>query len=156
MSVKLRITLLMAALLAASSAFAINLGDAAKAVSGATGGEASRVAAISQRDLLNALTSQLGISDNQALGGLSELLGLAKNKLHDDDLSQLYRIVPGLDKLEGSNSLDDVSKEFDAEGMGQGMTGKFASVLLDCLGKQGANSSLLRALGSLWGVGGAG
>ncbi|MOA31813.1 hypothetical protein D3C78_1529910 [compost metagenome] len=83
--------------------------------------------------------------------------------------------MPGLDKLAGGNALGglggslgslggsalgnvssmaDVNKAFGALGMDQGMTGKFAGVLLDYLGKQGAGSDLLGSLGSLWGVGG--
>ncbi len=106
------------------------------------------------------------------------LLGLAKNKLSTADYSQLAKTVPGLDKLTGSNalgglggqlgnlgggassgllgnvsSMGDVSKAFGALGMDQDMTGKFSSVLLDYLGKQGANSNLLGTLGSLWGTG---
>lgn len=179
MSVKPRVTLALAALLAASSAFAFNLGDAAEAVSGATGSDTSRVASTPQTSgLLDALTGQLGVSDEQALGGTGALLGLAKNKLSTTDYSQLAKTVPGLDKLTGSNalgglggqlgdlgggassgllgnvsSMDDVSKAFGALGMDQDMTGKFSSVLLDYLGKQGLNSNLLGTLGSLWGTG---
>ncbi|MFV3329419.1 DUF2780 domain-containing protein [Pseudomonas sp. NY15437] len=179
MSVKPRVTLALAALLAASSAFAFNLGDAAKAVSGATGNDTSRVASTPQTSgLLDALTGQLGVSDEQALGGTGALLGLAKNKLSTADYSQLAKTVPGLDKLTGSNalgglggqlgnlgggaasgllgnvsSMGDVNQAFGALGMDQGMTGKFSSVLLDYLGKQGLNSNLLGTLGSLWGSG---
>ncbi|MNO63397.1 hypothetical protein D3C76_541040 [compost metagenome] len=171
-----RFTLAIAALLAASSVFAYSLGDAAKAVSGATGGNVAQVATTPETSgLLSALTGQLGVTDQQALGGTGALLGLAKNKLSGADYSQLLNAVPGLDKLSGSNALGglggslgnlggsalgnvgsmaDVNKAFGALGMDQGMTGKFAGVLLDYLGKQGAGSDLLGSLGSLWGVGG--
>ena len=49
--------------------------------------------------------------------------------------------------------MGDVNQAFGALGMDQGMTGKFSSVLLDYLGKQGLNSNLLGTLGSLWGSG---
>lgn len=179
MSVKPHVTLALAALMAASSAFAFNLGDAAKAVSGATGGDVSQVASTPQTSgLLGALTGQLGVSDEQALGGTGALLGLAKNKLSGGDYSQMVKAVPGLDKLSGSSalgglggqlgdlgggassgllgnvsSLGDVNKAFGALGMDQGMTGKFAGVLLDYFGKQGVNSQLLNSLGGLWGAG---
>ncbi|MOA06549.1 hypothetical protein D3C78_1261900 [compost metagenome] len=163
-----RFTLAIAALLAASSVFAYSLGDAAKAVSGATGGNVAQVATTPETSgLLSALTGQLGVTDQQALGGTGALLGLAKNKLSGADYSQLLNAVPGLDKLSGGNALGglggslgnvgsmaDVNKAFGALGMDQGMTGKFAGVLLDYLGKQGAGSDLLGSLGSLWGVGG--
>ncbi|MBO3277847.1 DUF2780 domain-containing protein [Pseudomonas schmalbachii] len=168
-----RFALAIAALLAASSVFAYGLGDAAKAVSGATGGSVAQVATTPEASgLLSALTGQLGVTDQQALGGTGALLGLAKNKLSGTDYSQLLNAVPGLDKLAGGNALGgslgnlggsalgnvssmaDVNKAFGALGMDQGMTGKFAGVLLDYLGKQGAGGDLLGSLGSLWGVGG--
>ncbi|KAF1051714.1 MAG: hypothetical protein GAK43_02281 [Stenotrophomonas maltophilia] len=49
--------------------------------------------------------------------------------------------------------MDDVNKTFSTLGMDQGMTGKFASVLLDYFGKQGVSGDVLGSLGSLWGVG---
>ena len=177
MSVKPRVTLALATVLAASSAFAFNLGDAAKAVSGATGGSATQVATTPQASgLLSALTGQLGVSDEQAVGGTGALLGLAKNKLSGGDYSQLLKAVPGLDKLSGGGalsglggqlgdtassgllgnvgSLGDVNKAFGALGMDQSMSGKFAGVLLDYFGKQGVNSELLSSLSGLWGAGG--
>ncbi|WP_207887017.1 DUF2780 domain-containing protein [Pseudomonas sp. 30_B] len=176
MSVKPRATLALAALLAASSAFAFNLGDAAKAVSGATGGGTAQVATTPQASgLLGALTGQLGVNEEQAVGGTGALLGLAKNKLSGGDYSQLLKAVPGLDKLSGANalgglggqlgnsaassmlgnvsSLGDVNKAFGALGMDQSMTGKFAGVLLDYFGKQGVNSQVLSSLSGLWGAG---
>lgn len=176
MSVRIRSTLAAVALLSASSAFAFNLGDAANAVSGMTGGGTSQVATTPQTSgLLGALTGQLGVNQEQAIGGTGALLGLAKNKLSSGDYSQLIQQVPGLDKLSGNSalgalgnlggsaskgllgnvgSMGDVSKAFGTMGMDQGMTGKFAGVLLDYFGKQGVSSNLLGSLGSLWGVGG--
>ncbi|MCY1400393.1 hypothetical protein D9M71_154800 [compost metagenome] len=179
MTVRTRASLALVTLLAASSAFAYSLGDAAKAVSGATGG-ASQVATTPQTsDLLGALTGQLGVSQEQAVGGTGALLGLAKNQLGGGDYSQLLGAVPGLDKLAGGNalgglggslgnlggsaaqgvlgnvqSLGDVNKAFGALGMDEGMVGKFAGVLLDYFGKQGVGSDVMGSLGSLWGVGG--
>ncbi|MFZ5958638.1 DUF2780 domain-containing protein [Pseudomonas knackmussii] len=175
MSVRIRSTLAAVALLSASSAFAFNLGDAANAVSGMAGGGTSQVATTPQTSgLLGALTGQLGVNQEQAVGGTGALLGLAKNKLSGGDYSQLLQQVPGLDKLSGSSalgglgdlggasksllgnvgSMGDVNKAFGAMGMDQSMTGKFASVLLEYFGKQGVSSNLLGSLGSLWGVGG--
>ncbi|MCY1288275.1 hypothetical protein D9M68_461790 [compost metagenome] len=179
--------LLVAALaFASASAFAFSLDDAAKAVSGASqGGGVAQVATTPQTSgLLDALTGQLGVTPQQAVGGTGALLGLAKNQLPSADYSQLLSAVPGLDKLSGSNalaglggvggmlggsqgaggagallgnvsSLGDVNQAFGALGMDSGMTGQFAQVLLDYFGKQGLDSNVLGSLGNLWGVGGA-
>lgn len=171
-----RFILAALALLSASSAFAFNLGDAANAVSGMTGnGTSANAAATPQSSgLLGALTGQLGVNQEQAIGGTGALLGLAKNKLGSGDYSQLLQQVPGLESLSGGSalgglgdlggasksllgnvgSMGDVNKAFGAMGMDQSMTGQFASVLLDYFGKQGVSSNLLGSLGSLWGVGG--
>jgi hypothetical protein len=182
MTATFRLTCAAAALLAASSAFAFNLGDAAKAASDMAGeGAANSAPAASTPQasgLLSALTGQLGVSDEQAIGGTGALLGLAKNKLSGGEYAQLAQSVPGLDKLGGGSALgglggalgnlggdatkgllgnaknmSDVNNTFGALGMDQSMTGKFASVLLGYIGQQGVNSTHLGSLSSLWGVG---
>ncbi len=91
MRVTTHATLAAALLLSAASAFAFNLGDAAKAVAGASQGDSAQVATTPQ-----------------------------------------------------------------TMGMDSGMTEKFAQVLVDYFGKQGANSELLGSLSNLWGVSKAG
>jgi hypothetical protein len=95
---------------AASPVFAagFSLGDVANAVSGAQGGNNKAAAAAPSSQtagLLSALTSQLNVTPEQAVGGTGAMLGLAKNQLSSSDYSQLGKSVPGLDQLSGSNSL---------------------------------------------------
>lgn len=95
---------------AASPVFAagFSLGDVANAVSNAQGtnNKAAAAAPSSQTaGLLSALTSQLNVTPEQAVGGTGAMLGLAKNQLGGGDYSQLAKSVPGLDQLSGSNSL---------------------------------------------------
>ncbi len=95
---------------AASPVFAagFSLGDVANAVSGAQGSNEKAAAAAPSTQtagLLSALTSQLNVTPEQAVGGTGAMLGLAKNKLSGNDYSQLGKSVPGLDQLSGSNSL---------------------------------------------------
>ena len=94
---------------AASPVFAagFSLGDVANAVSGAQGNNKAAAAAPSSQTagLLSALTSQLNITPEQAVGGTGAMLGLAKNKLSGSDYSQLGNSVPGLDQLSGNNAL---------------------------------------------------
>jgi hypothetical protein len=49
--------------------------------------------------LTNMITSQLGVSDAQAKGGLGTLFGLAKSTLGNQDFQQLSGVVPGMDSL---------------------------------------------------------
>ncbi|KQM55034.1 MULTISPECIES: DUF2780 domain-containing protein [Pseudomonas] len=174
---------------AASPVFAagFSLGDVANAVSGAQGSNNKAAAAAPSSEtagLLSALTSQLNITPEQAVGGTGAMLGLAKNKLSGTDYSQLGKSVPGLDQLSGSNSLgslgalsgmlgqsggsktsgldgllgnvkstNDLNTAFSALGMDNSMIGKFAPVILQYLGGQGANESVLGKLASAWGTG---
>ena len=84
-----------------------SLGDVANAVSGAQGTNKAAAAAPSSQTagLLSALTSQLNVTPELAVGGTGAMLGLAKNQLSGTDYSQLGKSVPGLDQLSGSNSL---------------------------------------------------
>ncbi|CAN2980616.1 MULTISPECIES: DUF2780 domain-containing protein [Pseudomonas] len=85
-----------------------SLGDAANAISGMQGGNNKAAAAAptsETADLLTALTSQLNITPEQAVGGTGAMLGLAKNKLSGNDFSQLSSSVPGLEQLSGNNAL---------------------------------------------------
>jgi len=50
------------------------------------------------------------------------------------------------------NSLQDLNNAFGALGMDSSMIDQFTPLLLQYLGKQGADPSLLGSLGSLWGA----
>jgi len=169
--------------LAAGPVFAagFSLDDVNKAVSGMQGGNAATAAAPTSQtaDLLGALTTQLNVTPQQAVGGTGAMLGLAKNQLSSTDYSQLAKSVPGLDKLSGGGqmgalagllgssgksaglenalgnvkSTDDLNSAFGALGMDSGMVGQFAPVILQYLGQQGVGGSLLQSLGGIWGTG---
>ncbi|WP_248749425.1 DUF2780 domain-containing protein [Pseudomonas sp. MWU15-20650] len=162
-----------------------SLGDVTNAVNAAQGNKAAAAAPSSQTaGLLGALTSQLNVTPEQAVGGTGAMLGLAKNQLSSTDYSQLGKSVPGLDQLSGSNSLgslgalsgmlgqsggsktsgldsvlgnvkntSDLNTAFSALGMDSGMVGKFAPVILQYLGGQGASNSVLGKLAQAWGTG---
>lgn len=168
--------------LAASPVFAgFSLDDVTKAASSMQGGNAATAAAPTSETagLLQAVTG-LGVTPQQAVGGTSAMLGLAKNQLSSTDYSQLAKEVPGIDKLSGGsgnlaalsgllgssgksagleNALgnvkdtNDLNNAFSALGMDSGMIGQFAPVLLKYLGEQGVGGPLLQSLGSIWGTG---
>jgi hypothetical protein len=167
--------------LAASPVFAqFNLNDAANAISGMKGNNAATAAAPTPEtaDLLGSL-SKLNVTPQQAVGGTSAMLGLAKNQLSSTDYSELAKSVPGIDKLSGGGQLgalsgllgssgksaglenalgnvkdtNDLNNAFSALGMDSGMIGQFAPVILQYLGQQGVGGSLLQSLGGIWGAG---
>ena len=167
--------------LSASPAFAqFSLNDAANAISGMNGGDATATAAPTPQtaDLLSTLT-QLNITPQQAIGGAGAMLGLAKNQLSSTDYSELAQSVPGINMLSGGGELgalagllgssgtaagldnalgnvkdtNDLNNAFSALGMDSGMIGQFAPVLLQYFGQQGVGGTLLSSLGSIWGAG---
>ena len=168
--------------LAASPVFAgFSLNDVAGAVSGMQGGDKAAAAAPTSETagLLSAL-SALNVTPQQAVGGTSAMLGLAKNQLSSTDYSQLAKEVPGIDKLSGGSgnlaalsgllgssgksaglenalgnvkTTSDLNNAFSALGMDSGMVGQFAPVILQYLGGEGASSSVLGKLAQAWGTG---
>ena len=50
-------------------------------------------------ELIQILTSQLGVSDSQAKGGAGLLFKLAKENLGSDDFGKVANTVPGIDGL---------------------------------------------------------
>lgn len=84
--------------LAASPVFALNLSEAANAVSAASD-VGSGVAPAETATLLNELGGQLQVTPAQALGGAGALFGLARNRLSGAEYAQLSQAVPGLELL---------------------------------------------------------
>lgn len=167
--------------LAANPVFAgFSLNDVAGAVSGMQGGDKTASAAPTSQavGLLSAL-SALNVTPEQAIGGTSAMLGLAKNQLSTTDYSELAKSVPGIEKLAGGGELgalagllgssgktaglenalgtvkdsNDLNTAFSALGMDSGMVGQFAPILLQFLGQQGVAGTLLQSLGGIWGAG---
>ena len=101
--------------LAASPVFAFNLNDAVNACNSASGNNNAKATAAAAstpqaQGLLQALTSQLNVTPQQAVGGTGALLGLAKNQLVGNDYSQLAKAVPGLDQLSGANAASGLAQ----------------------------------------------
>lgn len=168
------LTLALALTLTAGAANAFSLGDAAKLTS-AVAAPGSTTA--QSAELVNRL-SALNVSPEQAVGGTSALLNLAKNHLPSTDYSQLLSSVPALSNLADNDlgnqvgavsgllgktnplaksaaqsemhSLTDVGNAFSALGMDASMVSQFAPTLLQLIGNQGVGQPLLGTLTSLW------
>ncbi|MCY1215253.1 hypothetical protein D9M68_367680 [compost metagenome] len=91
--------------LAASPVFAVSLGDVVAAAA-ATGqqDQAPGIAPAESAALLGQLGSQLNVTPEQALGGLTALFGLARNNLPADQFAQLDQAVPGVGVLTDPNT----------------------------------------------------
>jgi len=95
---------------------AFSLGDAASALSAVesatnTEKKVSTTSAEANKDngLIGMLTSQLGITDTQASGGVGSILNYAKGSLSNDDYSTLEKAIP-----DASSMISTVAKSDDS------------------------------------------
>ncbi len=94
--------------------------------------------------LVDSLTSDLGVTQQQAAGGAGALLAMAKSNLSGDQFAGILDKVPGLDSLMGGgegggmassllgniSSMEGVSKAFGALGLSPDMITQFAPKIL--------------------------
>lgn len=102
--------------------------------------------------LTQLLTSQLGVTSNQATGGVGSVLSLAKEKLPSMDFNTLTKFIPGSDGfMKAAKDLGAVTgpigdqaglhSAFSRLGMGQDMVPKFSQTMSDFVGKTGGDQA---------------
>ena len=121
--------------------------------------------------LISALTSQLGVSNDQAMGGSGALFGMAKQALGDSDFAAISDSVPGMDSIlaaapqssglteklggmmggsaEKATGLASVAGSFSELGLSPEMTGKFVPVILDYV-KSSGGEGVMNTLKGIW------
>ena len=98
--------------------------------------------------LISLLTSQLGVTSNQATGGVGSILSLAKERLPAMDFTALAQLIPGAESfMKSAKDLGAVTgpvgdrtgltAAFSRLGMGSDMVPKFTQTLSDFVGKAG-------------------
>ncbi|MDN3615308.1 DUF2780 domain-containing protein [Vibrio gallaecicus] len=106
--------------------------------------------------LADTLAKETSVTGDQALGGVGSLLALAQNSLSTSDSQELSSLIPGASTLESSGltsllqSKGAVESAFSSLGMDPSLVTTFAPIILQVLQTQGASSSLLSSLGSIW------
>ena len=100
--------------------------------------------------LMKLITSQLGVTQNQAKGGVGSELTLAREKLPSGDFNTLARAIPGSDQyMKAAKDLGAVTgpindkaglqSAFQRLRMEPGMVDKFDGLLSDFAGKMGGD-----------------
>ncbi|MEW8137071.1 MAG: DUF2780 domain-containing protein [Candidatus Thiodiazotropha endolucinida] len=129
--------------------------------------------AVSANSLLDSLTSQLGISTEQAAGGAGALFELAKNRLTNEDFSQIAAVVPDIDSLiaaapslsdstsgpgavasmlggeSGLGNLAGLATSFNQLGLSPDMIGQFTPIVLEYLQQAGGGTVMEVMKGAL-------
>src|SRR5882672_9579243 len=109
--------------------------------------------------LMGMLTSQLGVTESQATGGIGSYLTLAQEKLAKGDFDKIASLVPGASKyMDQAKSLGAVTGPLKnlaglngalgKLGMNSETVAKFAPTVTDYLGKAGG-SGVQKMLGSV-------
>lgn len=103
------------------------------------------IAGLTSNPLISSLTSGLGVTPDQAVGGTGAMLGLAQNKLSPDQFSAVSKAIPGASDISkaaapliGSaspQSVGDVQSIFSKLGMSPDTVSKFAPILSDAVSK---------------------
>ena len=110
--------------------------------------------------LTKLLTNQLGVTSNQATGGVGSILSLAKERLSGMDFTTLTKLIPGAETdMKTARDLGAVTgpvgdragltDAFSRLGMGSDMVPKFTQILSDFVGKAGgqpASNLLMQAV----------
>ncbi len=115
-------------------------------------------------ELLQILTSQLGVTQGQAEGGAGLLFKMVKEKLDSDDFSQVVRTVPGIENMISSvpesgglagalgglassfggsagqlGSLASLASGFKSLNLDSGMIGQFVPIILSFAQSKGGD-----------------
>jgi hypothetical protein len=106
--------------------------------------------------LADAIQQSTNVTSEQALGGVGSLLALAQNNLGESQNSELAGLIPGYDSLQSTGltamiaNNETVKSAFTALGMDPSLISTFVPIILQTLQSQGASSSLLSSLGTIW------
>jgi len=101
--------------------------------------------------IVGALKSALGVTDNQAQGGLGSILTLAQEHLAKGDFDKIAQVVPGAQKyLDAAKKLGAVTgpvknsaglnSAYSKLGIAPETAAKFTPTVLDAVGKVGGDS----------------
>ena len=119
--------------------------------------------------MVNDLSSQLGISKQQAAGGSAAMFAMAQSQLSGDQFSGVTSKVSGLNALLGGaegeskgkgglmkaalgnvNTMAGVQSSFSALGLSPEMIGQFAPIITQFLGNQGVAGAVIGSLQEIW------
>ena len=110
-------------------------------------------------ELVDLLTKNLGVKENQAQGGAGLIFKLAKDKLGGGDFSQISKAVPDVNSLisaapasgggflskifggGGASSLAGLAGGFSKLGLDSGMVGKFVPIILSFVQSKGGDAA---------------
>lgn len=142
---------LLVLLLLASSANAFDFGSVVQSLTpAAQSATPAADASLSSNPLIKNLTSTLGVTPTQAVGGTAALINNAKSNMNPTDFTTLTKQVPQAGTLlnaapAGLLGLGNLNSQFSFLGMDASMIGKFSPIVLQYL-QDGATPSMDKIL----------
>lgn len=142
---------LTALLLLTCDTYAFDLGSVIQTVTPAAQSTAPAVdASLTSNPLIKNLTTKLGVTPTQAIGGTAAILNDTKNKMSPADFTALTKQVPQTSTLlnaapAGLLSLGNLGSEFSFLGMDATMINKFSPLILEYL-QSGATPAMDKIL----------
>lgn len=144
-----KIFLALLSLVFVSNIYAFDLGSIASNMTNSESKESS---------LVDTITSSLGVTNTQAAGGITALLGNAATKMSKEDVSSLTSKVPEVSNFMGNDSSTSnlisslasnstVQEQFSALGLDATMISKFTPIILDFINSE-AGSTLMNIVKS--------
>lgn len=130
---------LAALLLLAGNSYAFDFGSVIQTVTPAAQSAAPAVdASLTSNPLIKNLTTTLGVTPTQAVGGTAAILNDTKNKMSPADFTALTKQVPQTNTLlnaapAGLLSLGSLGSQFSFLGMDASMINKFSPLVLEYL-----------------------
>jgi len=108
--------------------------------------------------LVDSITSSLGVTDTQAVGGVTALLSNASSNMSKEDINALTTKVPELSSFMGNDSSTSnlissiasnstVQEQFSALGLDASMIAKFTPLILNFINSE-AGSTLMNVVKS--------
>ena len=145
-----KLSLSLTAFLCTVSLQAFSLGDATNALSAVQSTTQTATPAATNKtqssDLMGMLTSQLGVTDKQATGGVGSILNYAKGELPSSDYSTLASAIPNASSLlsmapaassalgamgGSTGGMAALASQFSSLGLNSSMISKFVPIILN-------------------------
>jgi hypothetical protein len=134
---KVTISAFLAIGLLSTHLVALDMGSMLKSAAPIVAGSLAQTPTVQNNSLVSSLSSSLGVTPTQAIGGTAVLLNSAKNKIQPSQYSELTKQTPGLGDILGSGSTASllsgasVANQFEALGMNPSMVSQFAPIILN-------------------------
>lgn len=116
---------------------AFDMGSMLKSAAPVVAGSVAQTPSVQNNSLVNSLSSSLGVTPTQAIGGTAVLLNSAKGKMEPSQYTELMNKTPGLGDILSSGAASSllgntsVGDQFKILGMDPALVKQFSPIILE-------------------------